>query len=206
MSGPASDGPGIKLGLGSYAICAESYQIRQMHSNPAPSPWIVRFAAQLPPHSPVLDVACGGGRHAVYLHGLGHSITAVDRDAAAIKALQACMPGRFICADIENGPWPLAGEQFDAIVVTDYLWRPLLPQLLAAVAPGGWLLYETFAQGNERFGKPSRPDFLLRPGELLVDTAAAHGWQVAAYEHGQLPFPDRVVQRVAAQRVQQSTP
>lgn len=170
-----------------------------MHSHAPASPWITRFAGLLPPGGQVLDLACGSGRHAAYLHGLGHRISAVDRDAAAIAALQARLPGRFICADIENGPWPFAGERFDAVVVTNYLWRPLLPQVLAAVAPGGWLLYETFAQGNERFGKPSRADFLLRPGELLEYCPAAAGWQVAAYEHGQLPSPDRVVQRIAAQ-------
>ncbi|MGE8317885.1 MAG: class I SAM-dependent methyltransferase [Comamonas sp.] len=180
-----------------------------MHSHPVPSPWIVRFAAQLPPQGRVLDVACGSGRHATYLQGLGHHVTGVDRDAAAIEALQAGLPGRlnrFICADIENGPWPFAGEQFDAVVVTNYLWRPRLPQVLAAVAPGGWLLYETFAQGNEAYGKPSRPDFLLHPGELLEHCAAAAGWQVAAYEHGHLPSPDRVVQRIAAMRMQNGRP
>ena len=100
-------------------------------------------------------------------------------------------------ADIENGPWPFAGETFDAVVVTHYLWRPRLPDIVAAVAPGGVLLYETFAAGNETVGKPSRPDFLLKPGELL---AACDGLQVVAYENGWLDAPPRFVQRIAAVR------
>ena len=100
-------------------------------------------------------------------------------------------------ADIENGPWPLAGRQFDAIVVTNYLWRPLWPDLLAALAPGGVYIHETFAHGNATVGKPSRSDFLLQPGELL---RACAGLQVVAYEDGFLPDPDRFVQRIAAVR------
>jgi SAM-dependent methyltransferase len=102
-------------------------------------------------------------------------------------------------ADIENGPWPLAGRQFAAVVVTNYLWRPLFPRILEAVAPGGVLLHETFAAGNETVGKPSRPDFLLRPGELLQ---AYPGLRVVAFEDGFLDEPDRFVQRIAAVREQ----
>lgn len=105
-------------------------------------------------------------------------------------------------ADIETGPWPFAGRQFDAVVVTNYLWRPLLPTLLASVAPGGVLIYETFAQGNETVGKPSRPDFLLRPGELL---ALCRGLRVVAFEDGYQDAPPRFVQRIAAVR-QASSP
>ena len=100
-------------------------------------------------------------------------------------------------ADIENGPWPFAGRQFDAVVVTNYLWRPLLPTLLASLAPGGVLIYETFAQGNETVGKPSRPDFLLRPGELLE---VCRGLRVVAFEDGFQQAPDRFTQRIAAVR------
>ena len=100
-------------------------------------------------------------------------------------------------ADIENGPWPFAHETFDAVVVTHYLWRPRLPDIVAAVAPGGVLLYETFAAGNETVGKPSRPDFLLQPGELL---AASADLRVVAYENGYLDSPPRFVQRIAAVR------
>ena len=105
--------------------------------------------------------------------------------------------GELICADIENGPWPLQGQQFGAVVVTNYLWRPLLPTILDSVAPGGVLLYETFAQGNESVGRPARADFLLRPGELLQAFGAL---RVVAYEDGFLDAPARFVQRIAAVR------
>lgn len=100
-------------------------------------------------------------------------------------------------ADIEQGPWPFAGRSFDTVVVTNYLWRPLLPVLVQSVAPGGALIYETFAAGNETVGKPSRPDFLLQPGELLAASAGLH---VVAYEDGFLDHPPRFVQRIAAVR------
>lgn len=168
-----------------------------MHHNSLPSPWIVRFAPLLPPGARVLDVACGSGRHARYLHGLGMAVTGLDRDAEAIAALRTNVAGQFTVADIENEAWPLANAQFDAVVVTNYLWRPLWPQLLHSVAPGGLLLYETFADGNAAYGKPSRPDFLLQPGELLH---ACAGWHIIAYEHGLLTAPNRVVQRIAARK------
>lgn len=163
----------------------------------APSEWIQRFAHLLPAQAQVLDVACGNGRHAAYLAGLGYRVTGIDRNAQALAQLPASVQA--ITADIENGPWPLAQQQFDAVVVTHYLWRALWPQLLASVREGGVLLYETFAQGNEAYGKPSRPDFLLAPGELLQVCA---GWQVVAYEHGLRTQPDRVVQRIVALKPQ----
>jgi len=104
---------------------------------------------------------------------------------------------RETAADIENGPWPLPGETFAAVVVTNYLWRALLPQIVASVAPGGVLIYETFSREHARIGKPSRPDFLLQPGELL---AAASGLRIVAYEDGFCSDPDRFVQRLAAVR------
>ena len=143
----------------------------------------------------MLDVACGSGRHARYLQSLGLQVTGVDRDRTAIDALQAILPGHWLQADLENAPWPLPGQQFDAVVVTHYLWRPLWPQILASVAPGGLLLYETFAAGNEVYGKPSRPDFLLQPGELL--RVCGH-WHILAFEQGLLSTPERMVQRIAA--------
>jgi SAM-dependent methyltransferase len=127
--------------------------------------------------------------------GRGHPVTGVDRDAAALAQCEAV--GETLLADIESGPWPLAGRQFAAVVVTNYLWRPLFAQIVEAVAPGGVLLHETFAQGNETVGKPSRADFLLAPGELL---RAYAGLRVVAYEDGFLPEPDRFVQRIAAVR------
>ncbi len=168
-----------------------------MNHNSSPSPWIVRFAPLLQSGARVLDVACGSGRHARYLHGLGMAVTGLDQDAEAIATLRTDVKGQFTVADLENEAWPLADAQFDAVVVTNYLWRPLWPQLLHSVAPGGLLLYETFADGNAAYGKPSRPDFLLQPGELLH---ACAGWQVIAYEHGLLTAPNRVVQRIAARK------
>lgn len=141
----------------------------------------------------VLDVACGSGRHLRWLAARGFTVTGVDRDAAALAALQGV--GRVIVADIESGPWPLAAETFDAVVVTNYLWRPLWPALRAALGPGGVLIHETFAVGNAAFGKPSNPDFLLQPGELLD---ACRGLQIVAYEDGFLDAPPRCVQRVVA--------
>lgn len=166
-----------------------------MHASEEPSAWIARWSHLVPPGGDVLDVACGRGRHLRWFQGRGHPVTGVDRDAQALATLAGV--GEILQADIENGPWPLAGRQFAAVVVTNYLWRPLFPRLLAAVAPGGVLLHETFAQGNETVGKPARPDFLLAPGELLQAYA---GLRVVAYEDGFVDAPERFVQRIAAVR------
>jgi SAM-dependent methyltransferase len=171
-----------------------------MHGTETPSPWIVRFAHLVPAGGPVLDLACGRGRHLRWFAGRGHPVVGVDRDPQALAGLQGV--GEVLQADLENGPWPLAGRQFAAVVVTNYLWRPLFPRILEAVAPGGVLLHETFALGNETVGKPSRPDFLLAPGELL---RAYPGLRVVAYEDGFLPAPERFVQRLAAVREQPGT-
>ena len=165
------------------------------HGTEAPSVWVQRWSHLLPVGGSVLDVACGHGRHTRWFAQHGHAVTGVDRSAEAIAAVAGL--GRAIKADIENGPWPLEGECFDAVVVTNYLWRPLLPRIVASVAPGGVLIYETFALGNETVGKPSRPDFLLREGELLQ---VVTGLQVVAFEDGFSTNPDRFVQRVAAVR------
>ena len=164
-----------------------------------PSPWLVRWAHLIAPHGRVLDLAAGSGRHTRWLTARGHAVTAVDRDAAAMAALDEV--AEVIVADIERGPWPLADRTFDAVVVTNYLWRPLLPAIVATVGPGGALLYETFAVGNATVGRPANPDFLLAPGELLV---AAAGLRIVAYEDGFLADPDRFVQRLAAVREQPS--
>lgn len=160
-----------------------------------PSPWIVRFAPLIPAGGRVLDVACGSGRHLRWLAARGHRVTGVDRDRDALRALHGV--GELIAADIEQGPWPLAGRRFDAVIVTNYLWRALMPEIVAGVDAGGLLLYETFAVGHERFGKPSNPDFLLRPGELLTHAVGLH---VLAFEDGTLGAPPRRVQRLAAWR------
>lgn len=162
---------------------------------PEPSPWIRRWAHLIPPGTPVLDVACGSGRHVRWLAGQGWPVTGIDRDEAAVAPLRAV--AEIVVADIEGGPWPCPGRRFGGVVVTNYLWRALLPVLVDSVAPGGVLLYETFARGNETVGKPSRPDFLLQPGELL---GAADGLRIVAYEDGFLDAPARFVQRIAAVR------
>ena len=171
------------------------------HDGPlaGPSPWLVRWAHLLRPQSRVLDVACGSGRHLHYLLSQGHQVTGVDLDTAAARA---AVPGaELIEADLENQTWPLGDglktRQFDAVLVCNYLWRPLWPSLLASVAEGGVLLYETFAVGQEHFGRPRRPEFLLRAGELLE---LCQGLQVVAYECGIDSEPQRAVQRIAAVR------
>ena len=161
-----------------------------------PSAWVVQWAERVPAGGAILDVACGSGRHARFFAARGHPVDAVDRDAAAIAAL-AVVPGVVArCADIEGGPWPYAGRQFAAVVVTNYLHRPLFPALIATIAPGGLLIYETFAEGNEAYGRPANPDFLLRRGELLERVGAM---QVLAFEdlYVDLPKP-AVVQRICA--------
>lgn len=165
------------------------------HAGLEPSPWVRRWTPLIRRGGTVLDVACGSGRHLRWLQAQGFALTGVDRDAAALAPLHAL--GRIVVADIENAPWPLAGETFDAVIVTNYLWRPLLSTLVASVAPGGVLIYETFAAGNEAFGKPSNPNFLLHAGELLWACATL---QVVAYEDGVLANPPRRVQRIAARR------
>jgi SAM-dependent methyltransferase len=158
-------------------------------------------AGLLPKGAKVLDLAAGGGRHARYFNDLGCHVTAVDRDVSALQDL-AGQGIEIVAADLEDGsPWPLADRQFDGIVVTNYLHRPLFPHLAAALAPGGVLIYETFGRGNERFGRPSNPNFLLRPGEL-PEFAATHGLQVLAYECGEVPEPKpAIVQRIVARRL-----
>jgi SAM-dependent methyltransferase len=165
------------------------------HEELAPSAWIERFAALVPAGTPVLDVAAGSGRHSCFFARRGHPVVAVDRDTSALQGMADVEP---LTADLEGGnPWPLGTKQFGGVIVTNYLHRPILGVIVAAVAPGGALLYETFATGNERFGKPSNPDFLLRPGELLE--AVRGRLRVIAYEDVEIAAPRRaMVQRIAA--------
>ena len=166
-----------------------------MHGTENPSAWLERWAHLIAPNSRVLDVACGAGRHMRWLATQGHRVMGVDRNPEALALAQAFGP--VTLADIENAPWPFAGQTFDCVVVTNYLWRQLLPVLVNSVAPGGVLIYETFAVGNETVGKPSRPDFLLQTGELLRATEGLH---TVAYENGFETPPERFVQRIAAVR------
>ena len=168
-----------------------------VHGLTPASEWIQRYAALIRPHGTVLDVACGAGRHMKLFSAMGMKCVGIDQSAVALE--HARPHGEVICADIEGAAWPIPDRRFDAVVVTHYLWRPLLPTLVQSLADGGVLIYETFANGQETVGKPSRPDFLLRPGELL-DLARDHGLSVVAYEDVWLEQPRRRVQRLAATR------
>lgn len=164
-----------------------------------PSAWIVRWAPLVPADAPVLDVACGSGRHARFFARRGHAVDAVDRDTQALASLAGEPRVAVRCADIEGGAWPYTGRRYGAVIVANYLHRPLLPLLVDSVLAGGVLLYETFAAGNERYGRPSNPAFLLHPGELL--DAVRGMLRVVAYEdmHVVEPRP-AAVQRICALR------
>jgi SAM-dependent methyltransferase len=165
-----------------------------------PSHWVRQWAHLIAPGGTVLDVASGAGRHARWLAARGHPVAALDRDAAALATMRDVAGIATLECDLEGAPWPLPDDaRFAAVVVTNYLHRPLMPRLIDALAPGGVLIYETFAQGNETVGKPSNPAFLLAPGELLAVCVPA--LRVIAYEDGFLPQPrEAFVQRICAVR------
>ena len=169
------------------------------HELQTPSPWVARWAALVPAGAEVLDLACGHGRHARLLAARGCRVLAVDRDAAALASLADVAGVVTLRADLEGAPWPFPPARFAAVVVTNYLHRPLFEPLVGALAPGGVLVYETFMLGNERFGKPSNPEFLLRPGELLEVVRAR--LEVVAFEQGRVETPrPAMVQRICAVR------
>jgi SAM-dependent methyltransferase len=164
-----------------------------------PSAWVRRFAHLVPRGGSVLDVAAGGGRHTRFFRDRGHAVTALDLSLDGMADLVDRAGISLVQADLEARPWPLGAQVFDAVVVTNYLHRPLLATLVASVAPGGILIYETFAEGQAAIGRPSNPDYLLTPGELLqaVDGILS----VIAYEHGLDPAPRPAArQRIAAVR------
>ncbi len=163
-----------------------------------PSAWVERFAPLIAAGGPVLDLACGGGRHTRFLLARGHPVTAVDRDISGLEDIEAPELTR-LEVDLEDGSaWPLGEQRFAGIVVTNYLFRPLFASIPAALKPAGVLIYETFARGNERYGKPSNPDFLLTPGELLAMAAVAN-LRVLAYEDLEVTDPKPAcVQRICA--------
>lgn len=167
------------------------------HSLGPVSDWVLRWSHLIPPGGSILDIACGQGRHMKWFAERGHPVTGVDRSPEAIQAVASF--GEAVLADIENNPWPLMSgchaRQFDVVIVTNYLWRALFPLIAQSIAPGGLLIYETFAMGNETVGKPSRPDFLLQPGELL---SAFANMQIVGFEQGFLENPARFVQRIVA--------
>jgi SAM-dependent methyltransferase len=176
------------------------------HGSSGPFPWIVRFAPLVPQGGAVLDLACGAGRHTRLFLERGHPVTAVDRDVSGLDDLRGQSQLEIVQADLEDGsPWPLPHRRFGAAVVTNYLWRPLFEPISEAIEDGGVLLYETFALGNEAYGRPTNPDFLLRPGELLE--MARGRLQVVAYEHGYVESPRPAVkQRLCAARVERPLP
>jgi len=157
-----------------------------------PSPWVARHLSRIPQSGLVLDLACGSGRHTRLLAGCGYQVLAVDRNPDALAGLQGVAGVETAELDLEGADWPLAGQRFAGIVVTNYLWRPRLPDLLALLAPGGVLIYETFMLGNEAFGKPSNPEFLLHTGELRA-VAAAAGLREIAFEEGYVASPKPAV-------------
>lgn len=164
------------------------------------SPWVLRFAGRIPPGGAVADIACGGGRHGRLFLERGHPVTFVDIDTSGVTDLKEKPGVEIVAEDLEGGgAWPLEGRRFAGVVVTNYLWRPVLPNIVDLVAPGGLLIYETFARGNEAYGRPRNPDFLLGPGELIEAvrgrlTVVAYGQQVVAE-----PRP-AVIQHIAAHR------
>ena len=165
---------------------------------PTASPWIVRWALEIPVGRPVLDLACGGGRHALHLAAQGHPVTAVDIDLAGSAPFHSSPGIEWVRADLENAAWPFPGRRFGAVVVTHYLHRPLMPVLLESLEPGGLLIYETFALGQAKYGRPRNPAHLLLPGELLE---AVHGrMRVLAYEDVEEPDLGRCMQRLCARR------
>jgi SAM-dependent methyltransferase len=167
------------------------------HASLLPSAWVVRFSALVADGARVLDVACGQGRHSRWFAARGCRVVAVDRDAAALDRLASVASVTAVTADLEACPWPFQKQKFDAVVVTNYLHRALFPNLLGALADDGVLLYETFARGNDAYGKPSNPDFLLSDGELL--TVVGRSLIVVAFEQGRIASePPAVVQRLAA--------
>lgn len=169
-----------------------------MHDRLPPSAWVARFLAGVPAGGRVLDVACGAGRHVALALDRGFVVTGVDRDLGEARRRLGGRPGlELVEADLEDGrPFPFPPGSFDAVVVTNYLWRPLLSAIVSAVKPSGVLIYETFAIGHSRLGRPTNPDFLLRPGELVE--ASTPALAVIAYEHVRLTGPDRIVARIAA--------
>lgn len=186
-----------------------------MHTDMQPSPWVVAFAGLIgaganggdPGQAPVLDIACGRGRHTRFFLARGHPVTAIDRDISGLADIHRESRLRVVEADLEDPAqgWPLGDARFAGVIVTNYLWRPLIPSILRAVADGGVLIYETFAVGNEAFGPPSNPDYLLREAELLV--LVQDKLSVIAYQHGVVSEPrPRVVQRICARRSSEPAP
>ncbi len=164
-----------------------------------PESWVLKFSSQIPP-GPILDLACGKGRHGRYFLARGHSVTFLDRDISGVVDLLSHPKTQLMEYDLENNsPWPFLKNQFSGIIIINYLYRPLLPNLLTALKPGGLLIYKTFAAGNEQFGRPRSPEFLLQENELL-DTFSQH-FEIIDFTQGKESNPNRVTQAICARRV-----
>ena len=162
-----------------------------------PSQWVERHAGLIRPNGEVLDLACGNGRHTRYLASLDKRVTAVDIDVSGVAALADQDRIEIIAADLEQDAWPLNNREFDGIVVVNYLFRPHFPSLIKALRDGGVLIFDTFARGNEKYGRPRNPAYLLEPGELL--TAFAPDLSIVAYDYGECNEPEHAVrQRLCA--------
>ncbi len=167
------------------------------HQQSEPLPWVVQWLGQQRNGARVLDFAAGSGRHSIAALDQGCSVVAADRDGEALARIGSRV--ETVQTDLEGQPWPFEPASFDAVIVANYLHRDRLDLLGALIRPSGWLIYQTFAVGNEQYGRPSNPDFLLNPGELLA-LCERCGLRVIGYEHGQVSGPDAVIQRVAAVR------
>ena len=168
-----------------------------MHEGQPPSAWVQRCSDLLKPCSTILDLACGSGRHTHYLAGKGHDVTALDKNPEALSKISSSIGIRPYEFDLETGSWPFSERKFDAIVVTNYLYRPILQNIVDALSPSGILIYETFMSGNERFGRPSNPDFLLMPNELI--NLVHEKLQVLLYEAGRVnDLKPALIQRICA--------
>jgi len=173
--------------------------IEQISIEP-PSPWIVKYVPLIPKNGRVLDLACGNGRHAIWLAKQGYQVDALDRDAKALANMAGIENINISIADLETGSWSGSGQRYDGIIVSRYLYRPLLSQLAKMLKPDGILIYETFMAGNERYGKPSNPDFLLLPNELLEIYSPL--LSIIAFEQGEVKTPrPAVMQRICAKKI-----
>lgn len=181
-------------------------EVQDPHGSGEPSAWVVEYGRLIPNitqenRGNILDLACGKGRHTRHFLALEYRVTAVDRNISGLDDIASTQDLEIIEADLEaeGAVWPLEGRVFAGVVVTNYLWRPILPHIVAAVAHGGVLIYETFAQGNEQFGRPRNPDHLLRPGELKATVDGE--LDVIAYEHKEVSTPrPAMIQRICARR------
>ena len=168
------------------------------HNASAPSDWVMAFVDRIRPGGRILDVACGHGRHMRMALDRGYHVTGLDRDLSGVADLTDWPQVELVQADLERGePFPLKGRTFDGVIVTNYLWRPVLADIVACVADDGILIYQTFARGQEKFGRPTNKDFLLTRNELIA--AVLPKMTVIAFEHGLIDSdPPRVIQRIVA--------